>query len=75
MTGFERRVHVKIRLNGEAREVKPGMSVLQLVTELELNPKGVAVERNLEIVPKSLHGETLLQEGDSLEIVEFVGGG
>ncbi|MFC6199777.1 sulfur carrier protein ThiS [Ponticaulis profundi] len=51
------------------------MSVLQLVTELELNPKGVAVERNLEIVPKSLHGDTLLQEGDSLEIVEFVGGG
>ncbi len=66
---------MEIRLNGVAQEVKQGMSVRDLVISLELDPKNVAVERNLEIVPKSLHGETLLSDGDTLEIVEFVGGG
>ncbi len=66
---------MEIRLNGVAQEVKQGMSVRDLVISLELDPKNVAVERNLEIVPKSLHGETLLSDGDALEIVEFVGGG
>ena len=66
---------MKIRLNGEIHEVKSGMTILDLVRSLELDPKRVAVERNLEIVPKSVHGDTKLEDGDSLEIVEFVGGG
>ncbi len=66
---------MQITLNGETREVKPGMSVAGLVNSLGLEPKNVAVERNLEIVPKSLHGETEIADGDSFEIIEFVGGG
>ncbi|MAI92041.1 sulfur carrier protein ThiS [Ponticaulis sp.] len=66
---------MQIRLNGEPFEVKSAATVLELVLELELDPKSVAVERNLEIVPKSRHGEESLTPGDSIEIVEFVGGG
>jgi len=64
-----------IRLNGAEKEVKNDMTISELIQTLELNPKGVAVERNLEIVPKSLHSDTVLTEGDRIEIVEFVGGG
>ena len=66
---------MRITLNGETHEVKDGLSVLALVLTLELDPKRVAVERNMEIVPKSVHGDTILVDGDALEIVEFVGGG
>ena len=66
---------MKIRLNGEFIEVNKAMTVLDLVLMLEIDPKGVAVERNLEIVPKSVHARTHLAEGDVLEVVEFVGGG
>tara|TARA_Y100000052_G_scaffold6524_2_gene6306 strand:- start:27201 stop:27389 length:189 start_codon:yes stop_codon:yes gene_type:complete len=62
-------------LNGAEKEVKNDMTISELIQTLELNPKGVAVERNLEIVPKSLHSDTVLTEGDRIEIVEFVGGG
>lgn len=66
---------MKIRLNGEEYSLPDQVSILGLITHLELEPKKVAVERNLEIVPKSCHSETMLQDGDSIEIVEFVGGG
>lgn len=68
-------IDLNIRLNGDSFEVNPGTTILGLVLKLELDPKSVAVERNLEIVPKSLHGETVLNDGDAIEIVEFVGGG
>jgi len=51
------------------------ISVAGLLDQLELEPKKIAVERNLEIVPKSLYGETALGDGDRIEIVQFVGGG
>ena len=51
------------------------ISVAGLLDQLSLEPKKIAVERNLEIVPKSLYGETTLSEGDRIEIVQFVGGG
>lgn len=66
---------ITIRLNGDARAVNALMSVAALVSEIGLDPTRVAVERNLEIVPKSLYAETLLADGDALEIVHFVGGG
>jgi len=50
-------------------------TILALVEELGLDPRKVAVERNLEIVPRSLHGETALAKGDRIELVQFVGGG
>ncbi|RDV06056.1 sulfur carrier protein ThiS [Sphingorhabdus pulchriflava] len=66
---------IAITINGEPRRVSAGLSVAGLVAELGLNPKKVAVERNLEIVPRSRHGEVMIADGDQLEIVHFVGGG
>ena len=65
---------MRIEVNGEHREMESG-TILDLVETLGLNPKTVAVERNLEIVPRSLHGETALADGDRIEIVQLVGGG
>ena len=65
---------MRIEVNGEHREIDAG-TILDLVETLGLNPKKVAVERNLEIVPRSLHGETALSDGDRIEIVQLVGGG
>jgi sulfur carrier protein len=64
----------RIQVNGETREVSAA-TILALVEELGLDPRKVAVERNLAIVPRSLHGETALAEGDRIELVQFVGGG
>ena len=66
---------INITLNGEARRAPAGASIAQLVEDIGLNPAKVAVERNLEIVPKSLHGATPVAEGDRIELVQFVGGG
>lgn len=66
---------IAITINGEPRRVAAGLSVAGLVAELGLNPKKVAVERNLEIVPRSTHVDVMLADGDQLEIVHFVGGG
>ena len=52
-----------------------GISVADLALELGLEPSKVAVERNLEIVPRSTLGEVMVEEGDDFEIVTFVGGG
>lgn len=65
---------MQIEVNGAARETQ-STTVLELVLELSLDPKKVAVERNLEIVPRSLHEATALAEGDKIELVQFVGGG
>ncbi|MEM7638301.1 MAG: sulfur carrier protein ThiS [Pseudomonadota bacterium] len=66
---------MQIYLNGESRNVDPGTSIEALVLTLADDPRGIAIERNLEIVPKAEHGQTLLEEGDRLEVVQFVGGG
>jgi thiamine biosynthesis protein ThiS len=66
-------------LNGENRRFETPaqgtMSVLGLLTELGLDMRKVAVERNEEIVPRSRYAETWLASGDQLEIVHFIGGG
>lgn len=66
---------VSIRVNGDHRRVPGGMSVAALALELGLEPAKVAVERNLEIVPRSTLGEVIVEDGDEFEIVTFVGGG
>ena len=66
---------VSIRVNGGHRRVIKGISVAQLALELGLEPTKVAVERNLEIVPRSAYGSTALADGDRIEIVQFIGGG
>ncbi|MBA3049074.1 MAG: sulfur carrier protein ThiS [Alphaproteobacteria bacterium] len=63
-----------IQVNGEHREVEAA-TILALVEELGLDVRKVAVERNLEIVPRSLHATTALTDGDRVELVQFVGGG
>lgn len=66
---------MKLTINGESREFSEMLNVAGLLDRLALEPRKVAVERNLEIVPKSLYGETALADGDRIEIVHFVGGG
>jgi thiazole synthase len=62
-------------INGEQRRVQAGTSLAELIAEIGLDPHRVAVERNLEIVPRSTFGELIVEDGDSFEIVHFVGGG
>jgi thiazole synthase len=64
-----------IRVNGEPRRVPGGISIAAMLSELGLDPARVAVERNLEIVPRSTLGEVRVEEGDAYEVVHFVGGG
>ena len=66
--------HLSLTVNGEPRRTSPG-SIADLVRSLELNPAKVAVERNGVIVPRSTLGGVALADGDTLEIVHFVGGG
>lgn len=66
---------VSIRVNGEHRRVPAGISIADLALELGLEPAKVAVERNLEVVPRSTLAEVNVEDGDEYEIVTFVGGG
>jgi len=66
---------MKIRINGEEREIAGGLDVARLLEELKIRPGRVVIELNRSIVPREAHAATLLNEGDALEIVHFVGGG
>jgi len=65
---------VNITTNGEAASIEP-ITVQDYLSSLGIDPRRVAVELNLDILPKAQYQTTLLKEGDSLEIVHFVGGG
>ena len=69
------RTHLQIRLNGEQRSVPSGVSIVEMLRELGIDPHKVAVERNLAIVPRSTFAEVRVEDGDEYEIVHFVGGG
>lgn len=71
----ENSASVTVLLNGERRIIPAGMTVDALLRRLGLAGKPVAVERNLEVVPRSRHAETEIQADDRLEIVTLVGGG
>ena len=66
---------VSITVNGEHKRVAAGLTLAQLATELGLVAEKVAVERNLEVVPRSTLREVCVEDGDDIEIVHFVGGG
>ncbi len=66
---------VNVTLNGEPRQLDAPTSVRGLLESLGLDPAKIAVERNLEIVPRGAYGEVALTDGDRLEIVHFIGGG
>ncbi len=66
---------VRITMNGETRSLDAPVTVAALLRQIGLDTRKVAVERNEEIVPRSVYAETWLQSGDNLEIVHFIGGG
>jgi sulfur carrier protein len=64
-----------IRLNGEPFELDEPLSVMDLLERLAIDPRRVAVEHNLTILKRHAFGDTVVHEGDTVEIVNFVGGG
>ena len=66
---------MKVQINGEMRDFEAPMSVLQLLTVMNLPSQKIAVELNLEIVPKSAYHSQMVAAGDRIEIVHFSGGG
>ena len=66
---------LQILVNGEERRVTDGISIADMLGEIGLDPRKVAVERNREIVPRSVLDEMPVEDGDTYEIVHFVGGG
>ncbi len=66
---------ISIQLNGENRSFEGPLTLLELIETLGLKPNKVAVERNMEIVPRSTLADVQCADGDALEIVHFVGGG
>jgi sulfur carrier protein len=64
-----------IHVNGDPYEIPAGETVADLIGRLELAGRRVAVELNLDIVPRSQHAETALSEGDRVEVVHAIGGG
>ena len=66
---------VRVIINGDEKEVAAGTTVAALLRELDASPKRVAVEVNRELVTRGEYDETILAEGDRIEIVTFVGGG
>lgn len=66
---------IRVRLNGADREVAPDLTVRGLLESLDLRPELVVVERNREILDRKAYADTPVEEGDTLELVHFVGGG
>ena len=66
---------IHVTINGEARQFEAPLSLDSLLADLGIDPRKVALERNLEIVPRSTYGDVIVGDGDQLEIVHFIGGG
>ncbi|QGP92441.1 Sulfur carrier protein ThiS [Neomoorella glycerini] len=66
---------MRLKVNGEEREVAAGLTVAELLQELGIESRYLALERNRRVVPRQDYATTVLEEGDELEIIRFVGGG
>ena len=66
---------MEVVVNGSPRTVRPGVTLLELLAELALDPRTVVVEQNRRIVRRPALGETPVAAGDAIELVHFVGGG
>ena len=66
---------MRIQLNGESLELPDGETVAALIARMDLTGRRVAVELNLDIVPRSQHADTILNDGDNVEVVHAIGGG
>ncbi|MGE5306305.1 MAG: sulfur carrier protein ThiS [Alphaproteobacteria bacterium] len=64
-----------ITINGERQEIVDGLSIAQLLEQLNIRASRVVIELNRDIVSRERYGSAILKEGDTLEIVHFVGGG
>ncbi len=72
---MDTRTTINVTVNGEARQIAGGGTIAAMLRELGIDPARVAVERNLAIVPKSTLDDIEVEDGDTFEIVHFVGGG
>jgi sulfur carrier protein len=66
---------MEVTINGERRAIHTRMTVADLLAELNLGGRRIAVEINCDVVPRAEYGNRILSEGDQVEIVHFVGGG
>ena len=66
---------IHVTINGEPKTTREGITIAAMLESLGINPIRVAVERNLEIVPRSTLADVTVEDGDRYEIVHFVGGG
>jgi sulfur carrier protein len=66
---------MQIQVNGEMLQVQDDITLTGLISQLELGDKRIAIELNLEIIPRSEHAEAVLKEADRVEIVHAIGGG
>jgi len=66
---------MKVTVNGESRDLDDGLTVLAMLERLGLKPEATVVQRNDDIVDRDRYGETPVSEGDTFELVRFVGGG
>jgi len=66
---------ISVTVNGEPRTIAAGASIAAMLEEIGIDPRKVAVEHNFEVVPRSTLGDVAVNDGDSFEIVHFVGGG
>ena len=66
---------MEIYVNDKRRQILEGTTVARLLDEMQMQPRYVAVERNLQLIPRAVHAECVLDDGDRLEIVTLVGGG
>lgn len=66
---------IRVRVNGKERDVERGQSVRALLESLDLHPGMVVVELNRDIIERDSYGDVVVEEGDTMELVHFVGGG
>lgn len=66
---------MKVIVNGTQHDFSDNTTIADLIAQLELKDRKIAIEMNLEVVPSARHNSTLLAEGDRIEIIEAVGGG
>lgn len=66
---------MQIIVNGEPRALPDGATVADLIADLALGPRRIAVEVNVQVVPRATYGAAVLRDGDQVEIIHFVGGG
>jgi len=66
---------VQVEINGLKQEMPPNSNVLQLLQQFEIAAEGIAVEINLTVIDRQAYDATVLQDGDTVEIIRFIGGG